>query len=325
MENHKLKILIIRFSSIGDIVLTTPVIRNLKLQVEGLELHYLTKKAYGPVLAANPYIDKLHYLETSLPECIKALKTEKFDYVIDLHQNLRTFLIKFKLGVKSSSFDKLNIQKWLFVHFKLNIMPDLHIVDRYLKTVAFLGVNNDQKGLDYFLLEQYKISALLPLSHQKYCAVVIGAQHATKRLPTEKLIELCSKINTPIVLLGGPEDKKRGEEITNQAGNHVFNGCGLFKLDESAFLISMAEKVVSHDTGLMHIAAAFNKPIISIWGNTVPEFGMYPYRVEHSDLIQVSGLNCRPCSKIGFNTCPKGHFKCMNLIDLTSITRKTNV
>ncbi len=325
MKDKNLKILIIRFSSIGDIVLTSPVIRCLKEQLEGLELHYLTKKSYETVIAGNPHIDKIHYLDKSLSDCIEELKKEKFDYVIDLHHNLRTLWIKTKLGIKSSSFDKLNRQKWLLVNFKMNVLPPVHIVDRYLQTVAFLGVKNDSKGLDYFLLKQYDLTVLLPDSHLAFIAVVIGAQHATKRLPAEKLIDLCSKITDPVVLLGGPEDKERAEEIALAAGAHVFNGCGRFKLDESAFLISKARKVITHDTGLMHIAAAFNKPVISVWGNTVPEFGMYPYKTDDSKIIQVEGLSCRPCSKIGYNNCPKGHFKCMNLIDLNQIIKQSHV
>jgi ADP-heptose:LPS heptosyltransferase len=324
LKDKKLKVLIIRFSSIGDIVLTSPVIRCLKKQVECIELHYLSKKAFEAVLQGNPHLDKIHYLENSLSDCIQELKKEKFDYIIDLHHNLRTLWIKTKLGVKSSSFDKLNTQKWLLVNFKKNTLPPIHIVDRYLQTVEFLGVKNDGKGLDYFLLKSYNLSEILPPSHQMYIAVVIGAQHATKRLPVEKLAELCKGIKGSVVLLGGPEDKDYAEEITKAAGLHVFNGCGKFKLDESAFLISRAQKVITHDTGLMHIAAAFNKPIVSVWGNTVPEFGMYPYKADYSKIIQVKDLSCRPCSKIGFDSCPKGHFKCMNLIDLNLVIKESN-
>ncbi|WP_276359874.1 glycosyltransferase family 9 protein [Daejeonella sp. H1SJ63] len=324
MKNDKLKILVIRFSSIGDIVLTSPVVRCLKTQLEGIELHYLTKKAFEPVLAANPYIDKLHIFDKSLSDCINELKPENFDYVIDLHHNLRTLVIKTKLGIRSSSFDKLNWQKWLLVNLKKNVLPPVHIVDRYLKTVEFLGVKNDNQGLDYFLQKEYELKDMLPASHQRYIAMVIGAQHGTKRLPEEKLTELCSKISFPVVLLGGPEDAERGERIANAAGSQVFNACGKFKLDQSAFLVKMSEKVISHDTGLMHIAAAFNKPVYSIWGNTVPEFGMYPYKTDESYIFQVNGLNCRPCSKIGHETCPKGHFNCMNKINLDDIITKIN-
>ncbi len=324
LKNKKIKILVIRFSSIGDIVLTSPVLRCIKTQLNEVELHYLTKKSFESVLSANPHIDKLHFFEKSLSDCIKELKSENFDYLIDLHHNLRTLLIKSKLGVRSSSFDKLNWQKWLLVNFKKNVLPPVHIVDRYLQTVEFLGVKNDNLGLEYFLQKEYTLVNMLPESHQNYIAVVIGAQHGTKRLPEEKLIELCTKLDQPLVLLGGPEDAERGQRIAQAAGNHVFNACGKFKLDESAFLVKMSDKVITHDTGLMHIAAAFNRPIFSIWGNTVPEFGMYPYKTDFSSVFQVGNLSCRPCSKIGHETCPKGHFDCMKKINLNEIVTSIN-
>ena len=307
-----MKLLIIRLSSIGDIVLTTPVLRCLKQQLPDVELHYLTKKAFKGLIDSNPYIDKLHLLSDQLSDTVKELELEKFDYIIDLHNNLRTSLIKVKLNVKSKSFNKLNIRKFLLVNFKINVLPQKHIVERYLDTVSFLGIENDEKGLDYFFSGQYNIETLLPASHQTYVGLVIGAQHSTKRLPVHKLVEICNTSGLPIVLLGGKEDAERGEEIRKQCSSKVFNGCGKFSLDESAFLVKNAQKVITHDTGLMHIAAAFNKPIISVWGNTVPEFGMYPYRVSEHTTMEVNGLNCRPCSKIGYKRCPLGHFKCMN-------------
>ncbi|MBC8051737.1 MAG: glycosyltransferase family 9 protein [Sphingobacteriaceae bacterium] len=307
-----MKVLIIRFSSIGDIILTTPVIRCLKEQVDGIEVHYLTKSTYKSILSGNPNIDKLHLLGERLSETVKTLEAEKFDYIIDLHHNLRTRLIKLRLNVKAKSFNKLNFKKFLLVNFKWNILPEKHIVDRYLETVSFLGVANDGKGLDYFFNNIYDLQSLLPASHQNYTGLVIGAQHATKQLPVHKLIEICQKIKQPIVLLGGKEDFNRAEEITTASGKHVFNACGKYSLDESAFLVKHAERIISHDTGLMHIAAAFNKPIISVWGNTLPEFGMYPYRVTEHMSMEVTGLKCRPCSKIGYPKCPLGHFKCMN-------------
>jgi len=318
LKSKSLKILIIRFSSIGDIVLTTPVIRCLKNQLVEAEIYYLTKSNFKSVLEHNPYIDRLHFLDSSLSETITKLKAENFDYIIDLHHNLRTLIIKTRLGINSTSFDKLNWQKWLLVNLRINKMPLIHIVDRYLDTVKFLGVTNDNKGLDFFLAEEYNLSELLPNSHQKFIGLVIGAQHATKRLPNHKLIEICQKLNQPVVLLGGKEDIARGEEIAAN-NQYIFNGCGKFTLDQSAYLVKMATLIITHDTGLMHIAAAFNKPVISVWGNTIPEFGMYPYRVDESLLVEVKGLACRPCSKIGYQKCPKGHFKCMNDINVTDI------
>jgi ADP-heptose:LPS heptosyltransferase len=319
LNGSNFKILIIRFSSIGDIVLTTPVIRCLKQQLPNAEIHYLTKKAFQPVLKSNPYIDKLHLLEGPVSGIIPELKAENFDYIIDLHKNVRTMLVKSRLGIKSSSFNKLNIEKWLLVNFRINILPPVHIVDRYLKTVEFLGVKNDGKGLDYFLEKDYKLRELLPETHQDYTGLVIGAQHYTKRLPVYKLIEVCKLLNQPVVLMGGKEDAGRAEQIVTAAGDYVFNACGKFTLDESAFLVKMAKQIITHDTGLMHIAAAFNKRIISVWGNTVPGFGMYPYHVNESKMIGVEGLKCRPCSKIGYQKCPLGHFKCMNDQNITEI------
>lgn len=314
-----MKILIIRFSSIGDIVLTTPVIRCIKQQLPDAELHYITKPAFYVVLKNNPYIDKLILLEKPLSLTLKKLKEENYDYIIDLHNNIRTRLIKFKLGKKSTSFNKLNLRKWMLVNLKIDIMPEKHIVDRYLDTAAVLGIKNDGKGLDYFLDKEYSLQDLLPASHQHYTGVVIGAQHFTKRLPPEKLTELCRMIKTPVVLMGGKEDMEKGEAIALASGPHVFNGCGKFPLDQSAFLVKMAQNIISHDTGLMHIAAAFNKPVISVWGNTVPQLGMYPYKTARQLLLEVKGLKCRPCSKIGYKKCPLGHFKCMNEQDFSEV------
>ncbi|MEY4929929.1 MAG: hypothetical protein RI909_653, partial [Bacteroidota bacterium] len=203
-----MKVLIIRFSSIGDIVLTTPVIRALKTQLEDAEIHYATKAQYKSILEFNPYIDKLFLLEKSLSELITPLKREKYDYVIDLHHNLRTQIIKTALGRKSYSFDKINFKKWLKVNLKIDQLPSLHIVDRYMHTVEALGVKPDALGLDYFIPEKDEVPVeWLPETHQKnFVAYAIGAQHNTKKLPLLKMIELCDRINKPIVLLGGKED-----------------------------------------------------------------------------------------------------------------------
>jgi heptosyltransferase-2 len=311
-----MKFLIVRFSSIGDIILTTPVIRCLKQQVENAEVHMVTKTAFLPVLKANPYIDKLHLHKGDLKETIALLKQENFDYVIDLHHNIRTLKLKTGLGVKSYSFNKLNIQKWFFTALKLNMMPPVHIVDRYMETVSSFGVKNDGNGLDYFIPRDESIKESdLPLPHQvAYIAIVIGAALKTKQLPTGKLQDLCSLIDFPIVLLGGPEDREQGEIIAETDQHKIYNACGKFSLNESADLVKKAKLVITHDTGLMHVAAAFKKSIISIWGNTVPEFGMTAYFGDFrgTDIkFGVEGLSCRPCSKIGYKKCPRGHFKCM--------------
>lgn len=330
-----MKILILRFSSIGDIVLTSPVVRTIKTQLENVELHYATKAQFKELFEANPYIDKMHYLEASLSDLIRELKAESFDYVIDLHHNLRTFQIKRALRAQSYSFNKLNLEKWLKVNLKIDKLPNVHIVDRYMETVKPLGVRMDALGLDYFIPEKDEVPIdWLPETFQSgYVVYAIGAQHATKRLPLKRMIELCDKINKPVLLLGSKEDAEAGDQLSkffirgDEEGVMgegllrlnkkaiVYNACGKFSLNQSASLVKGANYVFTHDTGLMHIAAAFRREVFSIWGNTIPAFGMYPYRTKFT-VLENNRLDCRPCSKIGFQKCPKGHFKCMEEVVL---------
>lgn len=309
-----MKFLIIRFSSIGDIVLTTPVIRCLRNKYPDSEIFYLTKKKFAGIVATNPYLNKILTLDDDILDTIDILQDEKFDFVIDLHHNLRTLRIKQALkGVPFYSFNKLNTQKWIYTNFKINLMPHMHIVDRYMETLGKIGVVNDNKGLDYFIPDNEKVKeADLPFSHTHgFLAVAIGAAHFTKKLPVDKLKELCRSIEYPIILLGGNEDCHNGEEIAGTDPIKIYNACGKFSLNESADIIRKSKLVITHDTGLMHIASAFKKTLFSIWGNTVPSFGMYPYKTEYK-AFQVNKLWCRPCSKIGYEKCPLGHFKCMN-------------
>ncbi|MBI1767708.1 MAG: glycosyltransferase family 9 protein [Bacteroidetes bacterium] len=312
-----MKILIVRFSSIGDIVLTTPVPRCIKTQLENVEVHYATKSQYQSILESNPYIDKVFLFKEDLNELTTELKKENYDVVLDLHNNLRTRILKWKLGVRSYSFNKLNIEKWLMVNFKINKLPDVHIVDRYLETAKSLGVKNDALGLDYFIPEKDEVPwEWFPETHRDgFVAYAIGAQHETKKLPIVRMIELCKKINRPIILLGGKEDFENAEQVRkafeNRNSRIIFNACGKFNLNQSADIVRKSDVIFSHDTGLMHIAAALKKEVYTIWGNTIPAFGMYPYRTKYISL-ENNKIDCRPCSKIGYQKCPKGHFKCMN-------------
>lgn len=317
------KILIIRFSSIGDIVLTSPVVRCIKKQMPETEIHYLTKKSFSILVESNPYIDKIHLLDDNLSKTLKDLESENFDFIIDLHNNIRTFKIKWHLEKPVRSFNKINIRKWLLVNFKLNILPEKHIVQRYLETARRLKVFDDGEGLDYFIPQKDEIKLSdFPLTHlHGYAALVIGAQHYTKKLPLIKLKELCEKIQIPVIVIGGIEDSVTGNELERLFPYKVFNACGKFNLNQSASIIRQSKIVITNDTSMMHIAAAFKKIIHSFWGNTVPIFGMQPYfgsnakyqslYKSNSFLHEAKNVNCRPCSKIGFQKCPKGHFDCM--------------
>jgi len=297
----------------------------------GAEIHFLCKQNYRSILEANPYIDQLHTIKENVNEILPALKSASYDCIIDLHKNIRSMLVRKSLGVKTYSFDKINFAKWMMVRFKINRLPKKHIVDRYLESIVHLGVRNDGRGLDYFIPKEQEVDLSQLASQfniqdklQNYIAFAIGAAHATKRLPYDKIVSICSNLSKPIILLGGPGEKPIGEQLAHNLGDKVINTCGHLTLHQSASIVRQADTVISHDTGMMHIAAAFNKKIVSIWGNTIPAFGMTPYypaSVDNNISIEVEGLSCRPCSKIGYSSCPKGHFKCMKEISVDQVKK----
>jgi len=324
MSQQQVKILVLRFSSIGDIVLTSPVLRNLKKSLKEVELHYLTKTAFADLLLHNPNVDKLWSFNKDISEVLPSLLSEKFDYVVDLHKNLRTLRLKKKLKVKSFSFDKLNVDKFLLTKLKINRMPSVHIVDRYLACVQELGVSNDREGLDYFTNPESEINFLETAKQlpDKYTVVVMGAAHFTKVPTIQKYREILKAVNKPFVLIGGDKDFEKAKEIAQNLNVSTLNYCGKTTLDTSALIIKHAELVITPDTGMMHVASAYKVPVVSLWGNTVPEFGMTPYYGKYKVpflLAEVKKLSCRPCSKIGYESCPKKHFKCTEELDVSQI------
>jgi len=228
----------------------------------------------------------------------------------------------------SFTLRKLNFQKFLMIRFKINRMPDKHLVDRYLDTVSVFDVKNDGGGLDYYIREEDEIalSDLPEPFRAGFIAFVAGAQHGTKQMPEEKMVDICRKLNLPVILLGGKKEEALGKQIEKESGTNVLNAVGMYNINQSASIIRQSRLVITHDTGLMHIAAAFNKKILSVWGHTIPEFGFYPYQPDPASMIfETKGLSCRPCTKIGKEKCPKGHFRCMNDIkndDIISAAKK---
>ena len=325
-----MKILITRFSSIGDIVLTFPILRCLKTQVPSSEIHYATKIQFKELVTASEYIDRQYFLQNSLKDLIKELRKENYDVIIDLHNNLRTHQISSALGLKTLRFPKLNFKKWLLVNLKVNKMPNLHLVDRYFQAVKTLGVVNDAKSNTFFISteNEIEIKKQFNLSPKSYIAVVIGAQFATKRIPLDKLIEILSGINYPMVLIGGKTDKNVADELCkNLVEKEIYSACGDFNILQSASIVKQSKGVLTNDTGMMHIASCFSLPITTVWGNTSSAFGMSVYNPENNPEIfnfEVQDLACRPCSKIGFQRCPKGHFKCMNIQDSLLISKQIN-
>jgi len=249
----KVKILIIRLSSIGDIVLTSLVVRCLKNQVQNAEIHFATKQQFECILKSNPFIDKVHVFDETLGDLIQELEKEKFDYVIDLHNNFRSARLKRNLKAKIFSVNKLNWQKMLLIRFKINRLPQKHIVDRYLETTSSLQIENDGKGLDYFIpeKEEFKIGDLPVTFQNGFVAFVIAGTYTTKKLPVEKISEICQRINFPVILLGGKKEYDEGEKVLSQSKGNVLNYAGKISLNRSASLVRDAKVVLTKDTGLM--------------------------------------------------------------------------
>ncbi len=323
-----MKILIIRFSSIGDIVLTSPILRCLRNQYPQAVIHFVTKPQFSSLLVNNPNIDHIHLLENGMLALGSKLRKEKYDLIIDLHKNLRSFMLKlFCNSAKAYSFDKLNFEKWLLVNLRINRLPKIHIVDRYFEGVKDLEVKNDGLGLDFFISDKdfYDVQ-FHGIQENEYIVWVLGALQKTKQMPLPKIIKtlmLESLSQQKIMLVGGKEEIAIAEEILRNINNpNVVSAVGKTTIGQSAYIISKSQCVITNDTGMMHIAAALKKPIVSLWGNTIPEFGMYPYYGQaaiKNSIVEVKDLGCRPCSKLGYSQCPKGHFKCMNDIDVAEI------
>ena len=326
------KILIIRFSSIGDIVLASPVFRCVKKQLPDAEVHFLTKLSYKIVTAANPFIDKFFYYDDNMEELSARLKAENYDHVIDLHNNIRSNKIKRILSVDTNTIDKLTFKKFLLTQLNIDVMPDRHITQRSLDTVLSLGVKDDGGGLDYFIAKEYELKRDdIPTGHLAgFIVIVIGATYFTKRFPLHKIIELCSKINHPIILLGGKEDAASGKIISDNDSVKIYNACGKFNISESADIIKKAKLVISNDTGMQYIACALKRPVIALWGGTTPDLDVEPYygsnflRNLQKPLYEnvVLNLKCQPCSKYGLNKCPLDHFNCMEKINVDGLVEK---
>ena len=309
------KILIVRFSSIGDVVLTSPVVRCIKQQ-KNIELHYLVKRQYSVVLISNPYIDKLITFKNSLNSVIKKLKNENYDIIIDLQNSIRSWWLKLNLGRPSYTFKKGNIKKYIYIYMNLNYLND-HVVDRYFNAVKSLGVYNDNGGLDYFLNKNTVIDFDVS---QHYIAWSIGGSFEQKKLCSTQIINVCNVVSKTIVLLGGVGESNMGERIVSETTNkRVYNFCGQLSLDQSAYLLKQSSFVLTNDTGLMHIASALKKPIISFWGCTKPSLGFAPY-LNHHQSIKILTNKSSPCSKHG-NRCKIQNDGCIKKLDDKVIVR----
>ena len=314
------KVLIIRFSSIGDIVLCSPVVRCIKKQW-GAEVHFITKSKFKNLLTASPYVDDILTIENKVSEVKERLQEENYDLVVDLHKNIRSQQVRSICKTQYVSFDKINLEKWLAVHTPINLLPKKHLVDRYFEGLSKTGLTYDGLGLDHFVSDAdiLKAKSRTPSS---YAVISLGATYATKRPPLDRLLVLCNSTTLPIVLIGGPDVEDLSKELESKLSKPVTNLVSKVSLGVSSAIVRSASYVVTGDSGMMHIAAAHRRKLIAFWGSTHPALGMYPYYPKGENISYfplVLNLACQPCSKIGKDTCPKGHFNCMLDITDTSI------
>lgn len=313
MRSEFKKILIIRLSSIGDVILTSPIVRSLKRCYPDAELHFITKAAYASLLDENPLLEKVHRFEGDMNATIAELKAEGFDFILDLHRNLRSRIIKTRLRLPASTYSKDRWSVLLHTKFKMGQLPNIHTVERYGRALKSLDCELDGEPSDVYLPpEAHSLADQIRNQHfsQPPVGVVLGGTFATKRWPAAYFIELLNKLGQPVLLLGGPAEKEDAAQIKAGLKVHHLDAVGQYDLVLSAALVKQCRYLITHDTGLMHIGAAFAVPLFVLWGNTVPELGFYPWQAEAVNL-QVEGLKCRPCTKLGHDKCPKGHFKCM--------------
>lgn len=313
------KILIIRLSSLGDILLATPLIRSVKNQFPGLQVDFLLRQEYSDALINNPYLTNIFRYKRDKESNRKIsdeLKKIKYDLIIDLQSNFRSKNIIRSLNVRSVSFDKKTIKKFLLVNFKINLLKDIQQIPvRYSQAIENLKLDND--GIDLFTIKRPNEYLITRDNFIGFCP---GARHFTKRWPQEYFIELgkmLSESGYKVVLFGGKIDKQICEEISKEISGSI-NLSNDDNLLQTAADMKMCKAVICNDSGLMHVASAVGTKVIAIFGSTVKEFGFAPYNCQNL-ILENNSLTCRPCSHIGRSSCPKKHFKCMKEISPSTV------
>lgn len=302
-------ILIIRFSSLGDVLLTTPVVRSLKLKYPNSKVSFLVKKEFSDVYRFNPRLSNLFVFDkqaSALPQLIEELKKQNFDLVIDLQNNFRSRKIARKLKTKVITYHKNTLEKFLLVNFKINMLKNAPPIP-YRYAGAIENGLLDDKGLEIYTGKEEG-----EYSNEVLIGLAPGSKHFTKRWPKEYFLELGKMIEesgSRVALLGGVSERELCKEICTGLKHAVdfSNNNDLFATINNLNKLNL---LICNDSGLMHAACAVNVPVFTIFGSSVKEFGFTPFR-NKSIIFENNMLTCRPCSHIGRESCPKKHFKCM--------------
>ncbi len=308
------KVLVIRLSSLGDILLTTPLLRALKNLNPNLSIDFLLRQEYVEALELNPNINQLFFFTRNDFENLKLLNQlsgKKYDLIIDLQNNLRSRGIVSKLKGNKLRFDKKSFQKILLVKTKINLLktaPPIPV--RYASVID--GLELDSKGLE--LITDKQPSAILK-SKNNLIGISPGSRHFTKRWPAEYFIQLSRFLlqnNFNVVIFGGKSDSEICRYI-NQQIPEIINLQNDNDLLQTAADMKLCSAVVCNDSGMMHTASAVGVKVLAIFGSSVKEFGFAPYNCK-SLILENNSLSCRPCSHIGRESCPEMHFRCMKEI-----------
>jgi len=302
------RILVIRLSSLGDVLLTTPVIRALRKKYPAAEIDFIVKEEYLAVIQGNPHINLVFPYKKN-KDSIKLLKQvisdKKYSLIVDLQNNLRTLSLTFGLGTTVVRFKKNGLKKLLLVHFKINLLRDAKQIPlRYADCLQ--GITLDGEGLEFSLGNNS------PVRNTNCIGVAPGSKHFTKRYPVDRLAEIAKLLllkGYEIHLIGAADDREYCETLAQLAPGTI-NRCKGNDTKQIAKEIAECSLLLCNDSGLMHLASAVKTPVAVVFGSTVEEFGFTPYNNKHI-IIQDNSLSCRPCSHTGRADCPKKHFKCM--------------
>jgi lipopolysaccharide heptosyltransferase II len=331
------KILIIRLSSIGDIVLTTPVIRLLKQKYPASKIDFVIKKEFAEILIDHPDINRLWIYDSAQPSTKlrsvkKEIGSENYDLVVDLHKNFRSYyLTMWNNAGRVIRYKKSVIRRVLFVHLKLNFYQRIFPVYlRYIDCLRSLEIFDDRKGHDLFFSNEIKeklknkYQFFLTTPGMPIIGIAPGAHHATKRWLPEHFASVIDYLTrekkSKVIIFGGKGDRPVVNLIDRDNTPPVLNTTGELSLLESAAMINYCDLFLTNDSGLMHLASALKKKVVALFGSTTEEFGFFPYTTEHI-VIQNRNLKCRPCSHVGKKQCPKKHFKCMKEITVEQVVR----
>ena len=321
-------ILAVRFGSIGDILLTTPLLRSIRHSHPGARVTVLTKREYVPLLSHNPNVHRVlgHAPDRSLLGLAAELRGDQYTHLLDLHDNLRSRALRLLVPGRWRSYPKHRMARALLIRAKRNRYRDRRpVAERYFSAARDLRVKPDGAPPDFFLGAEAREQATAWLAsvglsaEDDIIAFAPGAAHATKRWPIEhwqRLVDRSVEDGFAVVIAGGPDDAPLGSRLVAGQEARVANAAGVFGLQATGALLQRARALVSGDTGVMHMATAVGTPVLALFGPTVEAFGFFPYS-RLATVLELP-LPCRPCTAHGGRVCPLGHHRC--LVDITPET-----